>query len=179
MPAMDVVVTIAKKEWLLWLAEGDLPGEPATGEWGLYFGHGEGRKPAPPKHLQPGDRVYVVAHGFVRGYAPLVRAQDTDNGYALVRAGGAVACTVVDTKGQPMPVSGFQGVRYRWWEYAYEAPFADWQTQGLTPGEQRYVERLVRLRQDPVHRAKLQSKALARVLGPTPKWDRFLREFPS
>ena len=167
MPGMDVVVTIAKTEWLRWLAEGDLPGEPTTDEWAVYFGSGAGRRPAPPRHAQPGDRVYVQAWGFIRGYAPLVRVQDTGVGYALVRGGGAAICTVVDTAGQPMPVSGFQGVRYRWWQYAYEAPFADWQTHGLPARERVHVERLVRLRADPRHRAALRDRALY-TQGPLP-----------
>lgn len=150
---------------------------------GLYYGHGGGRKPSPPTDLQPGDRVYVVAHGALRGYAPLVRIQHTEEGFALVRAGGAVACTICqgpdDGAGSPVPVKGFQGVRYRWWDRAVEGPFHEWQTWGLTPRDRAHVERLIRLRRVPELRAKLQSKALAHVLDQDSRWDRFLREFPS
>ena len=103
--------------------------------------------------------------------------------FALVRAGGAVACTICqgpdDGAGSPVPVKGFQGVRYRWWDRAVEGPFHEWQTWGLTPRDRAHVERLIRLRRVPELRAKLQSKALAHVLDQDSRWDRFLREFPS
>jgi hypothetical protein len=38
-----------------------------------------------------------------------------------VRHGGAVAVTV-----PLLPVSGFRGWRYRWWDAASEVPFPDW-----------------------------------------------------
>lgn len=162
---MDVVVTISQSVWLSWLAEGDLPGESQTNEWALYYGTGGGRrKPSPPSNLRPGDRVYVIAWGVLRGYAPLLRIEDTTHGYALVRGADAVACTVPDPDrniGMALVMPGFQGVRYRWWERDDEVPFPDWQTRGLPRRIAVDVERLARLRADPVRRAELQRRALA------------------
>lgn len=112
----DVVVTVPKRLWLEWLAEGDLPGDTWTGnryDFGLG-GH--------PPQITPGDRVYVVAHGRLRGYAPLVEVQVGTHGYQLVREGGAVAVTIPET------IRGFQGFRYRWWRREQEQPFEGWRT---------------------------------------------------
>lgn len=168
---MDVVVTIARGEWLRWLAEGDLPGDESTGEWGLYFGNEEAtRKAAPPKHLHRDDRVYICAAGFIRGYAPLVRVQDTVDGYALIRGGGAVACTVLASVGgsEPRSVKGFQGVRYRWWSRGDECPFPEWATHGLLLRERAWVQRLLRARENPSHRATLRERAITAMWTPPP-----------
>src|SRR5207244_2308275 len=79
----DVVVTVPQRLWLCWLAEGDLPGDPPSesGLWDFSIG-----PHAPP--VVPGARVYVAAHGFVRGYAPLVEVQRGISVGQLVRAGG-------------------------------------------------------------------------------------------
>tara|TARA_Y100000310_G_C20236853_1_gene602774 strand:- start:259 stop:612 length:354 start_codon:yes stop_codon:yes gene_type:complete len=114
----DVVVTVPKRFGLAeWIAEGDAAGEPWSGEmWDFYIG---GARPS----IQPGERVYVVYNGALRGYAPLIRLDWY--GYragSLIRGGGAVAVTV----GQY--IRGFRGWRYRWWNRASERPFPDWQT---------------------------------------------------
>ena len=135
----DVVVTVPKSFGLAdWIEEGDAAGEPWSGEeWHFYLG---GARP----HVSPGDRVYVVFNGALRGYAPLVRIEDYDNrGYALVRHGGAVAVTV------PEFIQGFRGFRYRWWERDAEVPFADWRNPNAkapvaapaTPGQGGEVAR--------------------------------------
>ena len=113
---MDVVVTVPKKFGLLtWVAEGDLPGDQWSGlEWHFYLGG------FPPK-IVPGERVYVVYNGKLRGFAPLVRIERYDRGYALVRHNDAVAITVNEY------IKGFRGFRYRWWERSIESPFAEWQ----------------------------------------------------
>ena len=120
---MDVVVTVPKnfeyngKRGLAgWVAEGQLPGEPDGGEdWHFYLG-------GHPPNIRPGERVYVVCGGKLRGYAPLVRVERYgSSGYALIRRGGAVAVTLKE------PVRGFQGFRYRWWAREDEIPFAEWQ----------------------------------------------------
>jgi hypothetical protein len=112
----DVVVTVPKYLWLEWLDEGDLPDEEETGdEYAFYLG-------GPKPDIRPGERVYVVAHGKVRGYAPLIRMAVLGGSYALIRGGGAVACTIAE------PVTGFRGWRYRWWDYDDEQPFPDWRT---------------------------------------------------
>ena len=76
--------------------------------------------------IQPGDRVYIVAHGRLRGYAPLryierycaLRSDRT----CLVRNGDAEALTIAE------PIRGFQGWRYRFWNRDDEIPFPEWQT---------------------------------------------------
>jgi hypothetical protein len=62
----DVCVTVPMRLWEEWIDEGDLPGEPYTGDT-FHFWLG-----GPLPEMQPGERVYVVAHGRLRGYAPLV-----------------------------------------------------------------------------------------------------------
>jgi hypothetical protein len=108
---MDVVVTVPQQLWAQWLSEGDLAGGPSMDQEYVYRCH-------PLPNIKPGERVYVAAHGLLRGCAPLVRlAAD-----GLVRAGGAVAVTIPET------IKGFRGFRYRWWDRADELPFPDWQT---------------------------------------------------
>ena len=130
---MDIVVTVPKtfryggKTGLAaWIAEGCLPGENSQGMEYVFFSGGGAR----PK-IVTGDRVYVVCEGFIRGYAPLVRC---NVGYGLVlhfiRSGGAVAVTPAGQDGKPLPVQGFRGWRYVWWDRSSEIPFPDWQTYG-------------------------------------------------
>ena len=122
----DVVVTVPKYLWLEWLEEGDCVGEPETGEtWGFFT---SGMRP----RIVPGDLVYVVAHGRLRGYAPLTKLQFDQRGegpaigdIAFGRQGGAVAVTI------PEPIRGFRGWRYRWWQREVEIPFPDWKTAGV------------------------------------------------
>lgn len=124
----DVVVTVPKNfeyydpksKRLLggiegWIAEGDAAGEPWSGEeW--YFTLG-----GYPPRIAKGERVYIVHNNKLRGYAPLIRVERLDYGYALVRGGGAVAITIDET------IVGFRGFKYRWWGYEQEKPFPDWQ----------------------------------------------------
>ena len=107
----DLVGTCPKDFWLEWIAEGDAAGDPTTGqEYGWYTRHSF-------KALaEPGDRFYVVAHGLLRGYAPVIRV---DRG-CIVRSGGAVAITIIE------PIPGFRGLRKRWWDRDIEQPFPDW-----------------------------------------------------
>lgn len=92
----DVVVTCPMGLWKEWIDEGDAVGDPSSGqEWHFYVG-------GPRPHIQPGERVYVVAHGRLRGYAPLVRIEPTRTGFALVRHGDAVAVTIDE------PIRGFR-----------------------------------------------------------------------
>jgi len=92
-----------------------LPGEQWSGqEWHFDMG---GAVP----DIKPGERVYIVCDGKLRGYAPLVRIERYHNGYALVRHGGAVAVTI------GRPITGFRGFRYVDWERGEEKPFPDWQ----------------------------------------------------
>jgi hypothetical protein len=110
----DVVVTVPKWFWPEWIVEGDAAGEPDSGEeWGFFLG---GIRPA----TEPGYRCYIVAHGKLRGYAPIVRVVRTDRGWAICRRGGAVAVTISE------PITGFRGWRHRWWGRENEVPFPDW-----------------------------------------------------
>lgn len=118
---MDVVVTVPKSLWADWIDEGDAAGESAGSsplgpdeEWGFYT---RGR-PA----ITPGERVYIVAHGKLRGYAPLTALRFHEGRTVLCRKGDAVAVTL------PESIRGFQGWRYRWWERQDEVPFPQWKT---------------------------------------------------
>lgn len=115
----DVVVTVPKNLWASWIAEGDLPGEPVEYESHFWIGH------LLPE-IRPGERVYIVAWGQLRGYAPLVRiephCQLRPAVACLVRSEGATALTI------PQGIAGFRGWRYRWWERQSEQPFPEWQT---------------------------------------------------
>lgn len=122
----DVVVTVpmtfthpaapGKRGLAAWVAEGDPAGEPWSGiEWEFTLG---GSRPP----VSPGDRVYVVCEGRLRGYAPLIRCDCYDyRSWVLVRGGGAVAVTIDER------IKGFRGWRYRWWERNQEIPFPDWE----------------------------------------------------
>lgn len=125
----DVVVTVPQRLWIEWCGEGDCalplatPDRPSMWSGVQEYGFVVNSRPK----INPGERVYVVAFNALRGYAPLVRI-DTDvrkfgyeRGFALVRRGEAVPVTLVN------PVAGFQGYRYRWWDYEDEMPFRDWQ----------------------------------------------------
>ena len=115
---VDLVGTCPKDFWQEWIEEGDAAGEPETGEeWGWYTRHSFIR------FIKPGDRFYVVAHGRLRGWAPVTRIQSG----VICRRGGAVACTIDE------PIPGFRGLRQRWWDRSLERPFPDWETEGVTP----------------------------------------------
>jgi hypothetical protein len=123
----DLVVTVPKRLWLDWIAEGDLPGEEAQYESHFWIYTN-------PPYIKPGERVYIVAYGRLRGYAPLVRVEQicqlNPRMGCLVRAGGAEAVTIDED------IRGFQGVRKRWWDRAVERPFPDWREAGV-PTEPR------------------------------------------
>jgi hypothetical protein len=119
----DVVVTVPKDRWADWIDEGDLPGQ----AWGTgdaeYSGWYDFYLGGPLPQIEPGERVYIVAHGRLRGYAPLVRVDRYER--SLVRKGGAVAVTIAE------PIRGFQGWRYRWWDRSAEIDFLEWATEGV------------------------------------------------
>jgi len=111
---VDLVGTCPKYFWEEWIAEGDAAGEPESGEeWSWFTSHSY------KSLIMPGDRFYIVAHGKLRGYSLVTKIS---NG-AIVRKGGAVACT----NGELIP--GFRGLRKRWWDRAIERPFPDWKTR--------------------------------------------------
>lgn len=113
----DVVVTVPLSFGLdRWIAEGDPAGSEWSGEeWHFYLAGGIPR-------INPGERVYIVYNGKLRGYAPLARVERYGRGrFALVRHGGAVAVTIDEC------IRGFRGWRYRWWERESERDFPEWQ----------------------------------------------------
>lgn len=112
----DLVVTVPKNLWAMWLEEGDLPGDPYSGDESTFY-LGGGRPP-----IVAGERLYIVAHDRLRGYAPVVRVDATGRGYGIIREGGAVALTIAES------IIGFRGFRKRWWDRAIEKPFHDWKT---------------------------------------------------
>jgi hypothetical protein len=116
----DLVVTVPKWFWKEWIAEGDAVGDPPTGtEWGFFMG---GARP----DIEPGDRLYIVAHALLRGYAPVTRLMRLkDERWCICREAGAVAVTIEN------PVPGFRGWRRRWWQREQEKLFIDWKTKGV------------------------------------------------
>lgn len=159
----DIVVTVPKGLWLQWLGEGDLPGDPIeeVGEWDFYLGG------AVPGGLSADARCYVVAHGMLRGYAPIVRVDRADRqpGGSLVRGGGAVAVTLYpENRGTvPLVVPGFRGFRDRWWKREDEVAFPEYATAGLPAKLEAQVRQLLAIRaRGPVERKKLRAWALGR-----------------
>lgn len=124
----DVVVTVPKDLWEDWIMEGDSVGEPPTGEtWGFYTYGADCTD-----RVKAGDRCYVVAHGRLRGYAPITSVVFTPRRpgqrigkIVFCRAAGAEAVTV------KAPIKGFRGYQMRWWDRKNEIPFPTWQTEGV------------------------------------------------
>lgn len=145
----DLVVTCPKGFFLEWIAEGDAAGTPASGEeWAWFLGG-----PEPP--IGPGDRLYVVAWGYLRGWAPVTSLRQRPGGWAICRKAEAVACTLrVDSSvgghlgveyerstqvGYPPDgicrIDGFRGFRRVWWPREAESAFPEWMTYGLPAKE--------------------------------------------
>lgn len=114
----DLVGTCPKDFWEEWIAEGDAAGEVYTGEeWGWYT------RARLTQQIKVGDRFYVVAHGKLRGWAPVTRVEWSEDSGVICRRGNAVACTV------PFDIPGFRGLRVRWWNRDQEVPFPDWRVK--------------------------------------------------
>lgn len=110
---VDLVGTCPKNFWEEWIDEGDAAGDPVSGaEWWWVTRHQYRFL------IKPGDRFYVVAHGKLRGYAPVTKYECN----AIMRKGGAVACTIDEA------IPGFRGLRIRWWDRSAERPFPEWRT---------------------------------------------------
>jgi hypothetical protein len=118
---MDICVTVPKQLWQEWLDEGDLPDDPLTfTDYHFWFS-------GPlPLEADTGSRCYIVAHGRLRGYAPLVAVERRcvlrPSAHCFMRRGGAVAVTIDE------PIRGFQGWRYRFWRREDERSFPGWRT---------------------------------------------------
>jgi hypothetical protein len=118
----DLVVTCPAPFFPDWIAEGDAAGDPYTGEeWGWFTRI----RPS----IEPGERLYVVACGKLRGYAPVTRVAFSDHHglWVICRRGGAMAMTI------EQPIQGFRGLRRVWWSRDQEQPFPDWRTYGVKP----------------------------------------------
>ena len=119
----DVVVTVPQSFGLqTWVEEGDAAGTEWSGEYWDFTTWGS--KP----DIEPGERVYVVYKGKLRGFAPLVELQYREvrnhQGHLnFVRAGDAEAVTISEY------IRGFRGWRYRWWKRKDERPFPEWKSQ--------------------------------------------------
>jgi hypothetical protein len=125
----DLVGTCPKGFWEEWIAEGDAAGDKTMD---LPSGTGDPiffevdwswcTRDRKALTIETGDRFYVVAHGKLRGWAPVVRVDVSGDGenYEIIRRGDAVACTIPET------VLGFRGLRRRWWKREDEQPFPDW-----------------------------------------------------
>ncbi len=161
----DVMVTVPATFWPRWLAEGDLPGDPPeeSGLWDFSFG-GNG-----PREAGPGSRLYVVAHGYLRGYAEItaVLGPQAGTGGSFVRGGGAVACTLREPPlapgrlGEPRPVESFRGWRYATFPRDAVTPWEDWATFGVAPREAALVRRVLAARaQGPAARSVLRRRVL-------------------
>lgn len=112
---VDLVGTCPKDFWQEWIAEGDAAGEPYSGEeWGWFT------RARSARLIVPGDRFYVVAHGRLRGWAPVTRLQDSGDSFVICRRGDAVACTIDE------PIPGFRGLRQVWWKREAERAFPNW-----------------------------------------------------
>lgn len=118
----DLVVTVPRKSWPLWLGCGDLAG--AAQPSGIEHGFRLFDCDRPP--IEMGERLYIVAHDRLRGYAPVseVVPIGTRN-WMIKRRGAPVAVTI------SMRIAGFRHWRRVWWERADERPFPDWQTAGV------------------------------------------------
>ena len=114
----DLVVTVPRERWIEWLEEGDCAGTPETGiVWEFTVG---ARKPP----IKQGERLYIVAHGKLRGYATVTNVSYSLTGairYGICRKGGAVACTINEQ------IRGFRGWRKVWWSREQEIEFPGWQ----------------------------------------------------
>jgi hypothetical protein len=112
---VDLVGTCPKDFWEEWLEEGDCAGSPETGQeysWGT--------RSRIALKARVGDRFYVVAHGKLRGYAPIIWISPGTAGWDIIRAGHAIACTIEE------PIPGFRGLRHRWWPVTDERSFPEW-----------------------------------------------------
>jgi hypothetical protein len=130
---MDVVVTLSERQWESWVVEGRLPREESSSQES-YFWFGDNLPRYAPIRYLPirvpiGDvfpdadvRVYFVAHGKLRAYAPLYCIDEDNHRYAFVCRGEAVPVTI------DQEIRGFGEWCYRWWKRADEKPFPEWRT---------------------------------------------------
>lgn len=106
----DVVVSCPKAAWQTWSEQA------ASGLVVFDLGY------RLPGKWNPGDRVYVVAHGRVRCWMELGKV-----GHDPIT--GQLQLVLI---GQPLPVTtseeirGFQGARMRWWPRDQERDFPGW-----------------------------------------------------
>jgi transcriptional regulator with XRE-family HTH domain len=129
----DLVVVVAYNHWAAWLKEGDPavvpPDKPVKTKrrHALYLGTHE-------PVITPGERVYIVSHGRLRGYAPLIAIEKKGPAYYAIRGGGAVAVTLPRSLYLTHPIE-------RTWSLAEEIPFPQWREPS---GEFHGIDRVIR-----------------------------------
>lgn len=117
----DLVVTVPQNFWAEWILEGDAAGDAPTGEtWGFTVGP---RRPP----VDPGERLYIVAHNRLRGYAPVTKVERVGSTWCIGREAGAVAVTI------PKIIKGFRGWQKRSWAIEDEVPFDHWEFSDVPP----------------------------------------------
>ena len=120
----DLVVTVPRERWQAWLDEGACAGDPpASVDRALEFGFHLYRCERPP--IGEGERLYIAAHGAIRGYAFVSAVAARRGTWVIFRYAPAVAVTIREF------VPGFHGWRRIWWRRDAEAPFPDWKNQAF------------------------------------------------
>lgn len=121
----DVVVTVPQsfqfgglRGLKAWINEGDAAGDALVSPPLLWVFTTYGPRP----QIEPGERVYIVCEGKLRGYSLLHEMRYYRGKVEFMRTGAATAVTI------PTKVTGFRGWRYRWWEREEERLFPDWRT---------------------------------------------------
>jgi hypothetical protein len=109
---MDIIVTTPKAQMETAALEAENIKEAGGGFYFRYLGRQR------PKHFDPGDRVFYVEDGFIRGFAYATDVTDTpgmvcDTSGRQFRAGYyAFMDAETWTWVRPIPMRGFQGWRY-------------------------------------------------------------------
>jgi hypothetical protein len=129
---MDIVCTVPKHLWAAWKAEGHLPGDEESEDdpfLDAMDGYHFWISPQPLPRIIKGERVYIVSHGRLRGYSPLIaverRCTIRPSVSCLLRYGHAEAVTI------PKSIRGFRGWQYRSWGREEEIPFPMWRTEDV------------------------------------------------
>lgn len=137
---MDILINIPPHRWADWLAEGDLAGA-------VWSGREHMLEILMQPTIEPGERVYIMQGGIVRGWAPLLRMERT---YSMgrwmtqiIRGGGAQAVTAMCLwpdlclcpilwRGPHPKILTVRVMAYRSWDRIDEWRFPDWQTYDWT-----------------------------------------------
>ncbi len=83
----------------------------------------------PRPAIGPGDRVYLVAWGRVRGYVRMAKLSNTLDGWVL-----GCSSAVVPTTIPAVGIATFRGAKAPWWKRPDEQPFPGWASDGIPEG---------------------------------------------